>query len=361
MEPFTLHKKLLLGAATSAFQIEGGDAGHTWHRWSTTPGKIKDGSDCTVACDHWNRVAADTALMKKMGIQTCRLGIEWSRIEPDEGRFSEENMAHYRDEIVRMKKAGIIPLVTLHHFSNPLWMEDSGSWLVDSAVDRFESYVTHVVRALGDLVSDWITINEPNVYLYASFVEGNFPPGRHSIRDYLKGARVMIRAHVKAYRAIHRIRREMGFADTMVGVAHHLRLFDPERGTLPERLVSRLFNRVFQEIFLEGMSSGRYILPLGTGHPLGPGDYQDFVGINYYSRDIISFRFREFSKILRVREGAPVNDLGWEIYPEGLYRFCKGITTVSGNRSSSPRTAPAISRTPSGRNTSTTISIRSAA
>lgn len=323
MEPFNLPRKLLMGAATSAFQIEGGDVNHTWHRWSMSPGRIRDASDCSVACDHWNRVPEDTGLMKKMGLQTYRMGIEWSRIEPEEGRFDGKNIAHYRDEIVQLKKAGIIPLVTLHHFSNPLWMEDSGSWLDHRAADRFERYVSHVVRALGDLVSDWITINEPNVYLYQSFVDGAFPPGQHSVKNFIKGARVMIRAHIQAYNAIHRIRREMGYDDSMVGVAHHLRLFDPLRDSFAERTISRVLDRVFHEIFLEGMSSGRYILPLGTGYPMGKGDFQDFIGINYYSRDIISFAMRDRSKIMRVREGAPVNDLGWEIYPEGLYRICR--------------------------------------
>ncbi|HPA72752.1 MAG TPA: glycoside hydrolase family 1 protein [Spirochaetota bacterium] len=320
MEPFSLPSTLLLGAASSAFQIEGGDTGHSWHRWSLEPGRIRDGSNCSAACDHWNRVAEDTSLMKKLGLQTCRLGIEWSRVEPAEGRFDESAIAHYRDEISRMRKAGIVPLVTLHHFSNPLWMEDSGSWLDYSAADRFERYVRRVVRDLGDLVADWVTINEPNVYLYQSFVEGSFPPGTHSIRSYLKGARVMIRAHIRAYAAIHGLRRGMGFDDTMVGVAHHLRLFDPLRGTFMERKLSGLLNRLFQDIFLVGMASGRHLLPVGAGHPSGRGNFQDFIGINYYSRDMISARP---GKNLRVREGAPVNDLGWEIYPEGLYRVCR--------------------------------------
>jgi len=320
MEPFSLPSTLLLGAASSAFQIEGGDTGHSWHRWSLKPGRIRDGSSCTVACDHWNRVAEDTALMKTLGLQTCRLGIEWSRVEPAEGRFDEGAIAHYRDEITRMRKAGIVPLVTLHHFSNPLWMEDSGSWLDYAAADRFERYVKRMVRDLGDLVADWVTINEPNVYLYQSFVEGSFPPGTHSIRSYMKGARVMIRAHMRAYAAIHGLRREMGFDDTMVGVAHHLRLFDPLRGTFMERKLSGLLSRLFQDIFLEGMSSGRHLLPVGIGHPSGKGNFQDFIGINYYSRDMISARP---GKIMRVREDAPVNDLGWEIYPEGLYRVCR--------------------------------------
>jgi len=317
MEEFKMPERLLLGAATSAFQVEGGDTNHTWYRWSMERGRIHDGTTCEVACDHWNRVKEDTALMKKLGLQTCRIGLEWSRIEPREGQFSDEALAHYRDELQRMRKAGIVPLVTLHHFSNPLWMEDSGSWLVPSAVDRFERYVARAVESLGDLVADWITINEPNVYLHLSFVDGSFPPGRHSVRDYLKGARVMIRAHRRAYRAIHRVRRAMGFTDTKVGAAHHLRLFDPETGSLPERLIARVLDRLFQEIFIEGMASGRYLFPLGRGLVDDFGHCQDFVGINYYSRDMIKFGPGGLSKIMKVRAGAPVNDLGWEIYPIG--------------------------------------------
>ena len=132
----------------------------------------------------------------------------------------------------------------------------------------------------------------------------------------------MIRAHIRAYRAIHRFRREMGYNDTMVGASHHLRILDPLSGSLPERGISSLFNRLFQEVFLEGMSSGRYVLPFGFGRADEAGDYQDFIGLNYYSRDMIAFRPGELSKIMRVREGAPVNDLGWEIYPEGLFRIC---------------------------------------
>ena len=326
MKPFRLPDDFLMGTATASLQIEGGDRNNSWYRWTQQKGRIADGTDCSVASDHWNRVAEDTRIMKGLGVNAYRLSLEWSRIEPTEGSFSAAALAHYRDEITRLRKAGIDPMVTLHHFSNPLWFEDSGGWTDERAVSRFERYAEHVVRALGDLVSTWVTINEPNVYLVFGYVAGTWPPGEQNIGRFISGARVMIRAHIAAYRKIHETRKSMGLAGTKVGVAHHLRIFDPMNGTAGERFACFLQNRLFHEVFVTGMSEGRYLLPVGTGYPMGKGSYQDFFGINYYSREMVRFNPRRPDQMfgdISTKEGAPVNDLGWEIYPEGLYRFCE--------------------------------------
>jgi beta-glucosidase len=326
MKPFRLPDDFKMGTATASLQIEGGDRGNSWYRWTQQAGRIKDGTDCLVAADHWNRVAEDTRIMKGLGVNAYRLSLEWSRIEPSEGKFDVAAIDHYRNEIKRLRKAGIEPMVTLHHFSNPLWFEDSGGWTEDTAITRFERYTEHAVRELGDLVSTWVTINEPNVYLLFGYVTGTWPPGEKNITRFIRGARVMIRAHIASYRKIHEIRKNLGFSDTKVGVAHHLRIFDPMHGTAGERFACFLQNRLFHDIFVTGMSEGRYLLPLGTGYPLGKGTFQDFFGINYYSREMVSFNPRRPDQMfgdISTREGAPVNDLGWEIYPEGLYRFCE--------------------------------------
>jgi len=171
MEPFALPEDFLLGTATASLQIEGGDRNNSWYRWVQT-GHVKDGSSCIVADDHWNRVSEDIELMKQLHQQTYRMSLEWSRIEPARGQFNKDAIQHYRRELQQLTSAGIRPLVTLHHFSNPLWLEDAGAWTNPDVISLFERYTAYVVENLGDLVSDWCTINEPNVYLASGYVLG---------------------------------------------------------------------------------------------------------------------------------------------------------------------------------------------
>lgn len=325
MKTFSFPKDFLFGTATAALQIEGGDKNNNWYEWCEL-GKITDGTHCIVANDHWNRVEEDIDLMKQLNSQTYRMGIEWSRIEPKPNEFNEEAMAHYRDEIEQLIKAGIHPLVTLHHFTNPLWLEKKGAWTNEESINHFLNFTNYVVDQLGDIVSDWVTINEPNVYLTAGYFLGLFPPGKKgNNRLYFKAAKNMVLAHLKAYKLIHQKRKERKLTGTKVGAAHHLRVFEPEKGTRIEKMSCNLLNRLFQGIFLEGMTIGKLIRPLGNGFPEGQGYFSDFMGINYYSRDIIRGSFNPLTMFGEriVKEGAPTNDLDWEIYPEGIYTICK--------------------------------------
>ena len=319
-----LPEGFLFGTATASLQIEGGDKNNSWYRWAEQ-GHIKDGTHCIVAADHWNRIDEDISLLKELNSQVYRLSLEWSRIEPQKGEFDKEAINHYRDEVKKLLQAGIKPLVTLHHFSNPLWFEDQGSWLQEEAPDLFERYTAYAVEQLGDLVSEWVTINEPNVYLIFGYVFGHWPPGKKSIGAYFKGAKNMIMAHIKAYKKIHEIRKKRDFKDTLAGVAYHLRVYDPKNNTPLEKWVCSNLDRFTQELFVAGMTEGKMMFPLGSGYPLGKGKFFDFFGINYYTRDLVSFSPNPgmlFAKI-EVNPKAKTNDLGWEIYPEGLYRLCK--------------------------------------
>ncbi len=323
---FEFPPEFLFGTATSATQVEGGIENHSWYRWCQTPGKINDGSSCFRACDHWNRVEEDIALQKELGCSTYRMGLEWSRIEPSEGEWDQQAIAHYRREIELLKAAGIRPLVTLHHFTNPLWLEDRGGWIHSETPALFNRYTEVVYKALGYLVDDWITINEPNIYLLLGYQLGIWPPGFTNRTDLvLKGAKIMMEAHILAYETIHRLSKEQKRSIVRVGVAHHLRVYDG-LGLLG-RISAVLYERVVQNIFVESMTTGKMIFPLGKGKPMGNGPFADFIGINYYSRDMVKGRFKSFPMFgdLTLREKAPVNDLGWEIYPKGLGRLCRKI------------------------------------
>lgn len=330
MEAFRLPDDLLMGSATASLQIEGGDTQNSWYQFCEEE-KIKDGSHCIIAADHWNRYEEDIAIMKQMHHDTYRMSIEWSRIEPAEGQYNQEALDHYRAEITMLLNAGIKPLVTLHHFSNPLWIEEIGAWTNARIVNYFTKYVKVVVQALGDLVSDWVTINEPNVYLFQSYIELTSPPAEPSITSFFKGTKLMIEAHIDAYRAIHRIRGEQHYpGKTQVGVAFHMRVFDIEKKKIRSILSRKLTDYTFHTLFLEGMIRGNYKFPIHSGKQYITQRnelYCDFFGLNYYSRDIVEFTWNPllvFAKQL-VKEGADTNDMGWEIYPEGLYRICKKV------------------------------------
>lgn len=326
MEEFKLPPDFLMGSATSGFQTEGGDRNNSWYTWCGTPGRIKDGTSCYRADDHWNRYAEDIAIMKELNHDVYRMGVEWSRIEPEQGHFDQTAIEHYRNEIELLLMNGIKPLVTLHHFSNPNWLEQADGWANPQIVRYFTEYTRYVVNQLGDLVSDWVTINEPNVYLVCGYLQGIWPPGKTDFLLLFKILRSMIEAHISSYQEIHKIRYERDFkGDTLVGVAFHLLLFEAEGGLLKNKLPTRLCRYLFQDLFLDGFASGKMRFPLGFGgYPFGMGKYLDFLGVNYYTRNLIRFSWNPMNLFgnLIVKENAPVSDVGSEIYPEGIYDVC---------------------------------------
>ena len=309
---FTLKKDLLLGAATAATQIEGGDENNNWARFARE-GKIYDKSTPVRACDHYRRFREDIDLMADMGIEIYRFGVEWSRIEPSEGVFDVEVIEHYREEIEYMISRGIRPMLTLHHFTNPLWFEDMGGFTNKKSVDIYMRFAERMIDAVGDLVEDYVTINEPNVYATNSLFYGTWPPERKSLSALVKAFGNMTACHIRAYEMIHRKRAEMGKAPTRVSFANHLRVFAPKNErNLWHRFSAKATAWLFQGAITRAMMTGKCTFPVRRAKGVKRGKYYDFVGINYYSRSTVS------GISDGVREGCDRNDLGWEIYHEGL-------------------------------------------
>ena len=309
---FRLKDGLLLGTATAGAQIEGGDPNTNWARFSEE-GKIYDGTSILRASGHWDRWREDTDLMADMGMQIYRLGIEWSRIEPRRGEFDAAVTERYREEIKYLKERGIRPLLTLHHFTHPLWFEDMGGFTAKESVDIFMDYVRYAIDAFGDLVSEYITINEPNVYCTNSLFYGTWPPERKSLGALISAFSNMTACHVLAYEYIHSRRAEMGYTDTMVSFANHLRVFAPKNPKNPwHRLCASLTDWLFQGAITKAMMTGVCRFPVMRRKGIKRGKYYDFIGVNYYSRSTVS------GIADGVREGCYKNDLGWELYPEGL-------------------------------------------
>ncbi len=167
----------LWGAATSAHQTEGLNRNTDWWR-SEQAGRVPHRSG--VACDAWHRWREDLEILRALGLNTYRMSVEWARIEPTPGKVDRGALDHYRTIVEAVRAAGVEPIVTLHHFSNPLWLSDGGAWVRRSVVDRFAAYADLVAGHLGDLVTWWVTINEPTVFGLFGYISGAWPPHRRN-------------------------------------------------------------------------------------------------------------------------------------------------------------------------------------
>lgn len=331
MTKYKLPKSLLLGVATAATQIEGGDYQNNWYEWGEQ-GNIKGGASSIVACDHWNRVDEDISLMKDMSIETYRMSIEWSRIEPFEGQWSDEGIKHYIDEVDLLLKNNILPLVTLHHFSSPIWIQNLGGWANKNTIKYFVRFSEKVTMFLGSRVSEYGTINEPNVFLNDTYLDGKYPGGeKGNVIKYFKSAKNMIEAHIRCYESIHRLRDENSFkGETKVGIIHHLSYFELNTKRPFFKLTKRFISHSFHDLFLNGMIYGKLGFPFFGKRLRKKGTYADFMGVNYYTRSMISPSWDIGMLFGRVHYKEHLNDnektdLDWEIYPKGLYSVIKNV------------------------------------
>lgn len=303
-----------LGVATASTQIEGGDVHSNWTQFCDQ-GYVKDGSHCAVATDHYNRYLEDATLLSELGIKDYRFSLEWARIEPELGQFSYEALNHYRVELLVLKEMGITPLLTFYHFSHPLWFDELGGFTIKDNCIYFLEYIAEVLKVLGDLVDDYVTINEPNVYAVLSYFFGEWPPMKKSLKESLLVMNHLAICHHKAYELIHSVLDK--HKTVRVGYAHHARVFEPLNKWNPlDRISSKLFEKAFQAELDKAFMLADFNFPMINLAKTKPGIYCDFIGINYYTRSAVS-NFKE------TYFDGPKNDLGWEIYPEGLIEVAK--------------------------------------
>lgn len=321
-------KGFMWGAATAAHQVEG-HLRNDWSDFEKLKGVVANGDTSEEGVDHYNRFDSDFALAADMGHNVHRLSIEWSRIEPEKGKWDAAAVAHYHEVFRSLQRHGIKPMVTLHHFTNPVWVAAQGGWLAEETLMDFERFADFVAREYGGEVDWWITINEPNVYAFQSYDAGIWPPQHKNRDEALQVMANMARAHALAYRALHAADTKDADGDgqaAQVGISQHLAIFDPYNAWNPIDHLYVYFNdQVFNRAMLKAVTTGdlEFGIPGAKGVKARVPEAKssvDFIGINYYTR----WRVTSFGPKDRLATpGAPVNDLGWEIYPEGLYRALK--------------------------------------
>jgi beta-glucosidase len=313
------------GAATSAHQVEGGTTGNNWTRWETHgrpdggPG-ILTGERCGSAVDHWHRFPDDLGLMRWLGLDMYRFSFEWSRIEPAPGRIDEEALHRYRDWCARLRAAGIAPVVTLHHFTEPHWITTRGGFENPTTIDTWVRFVERIVEYLGDLVSHWVTVNEPVGYAVQGWWRGVWPPGRTDPALAVRVIEHLLLAHSRAYRVIHRL---LG-PEPLVGLAHNLVVFRPHRrGNPADRLAARLLDTAYNRAALDALATGRLRVRLPGVRRVVRHDElrgtQDFMGVNFYHPVRVSLRPQSRHRMrVDFAPDAEHNDLGWTLDPAAL-------------------------------------------
>jgi beta-glucosidase len=301
-------KEFFWGAATSAYQVEGRNSNADWWEWEKRTG-VREPS--LEACRHYELYKQDFDLAKSLKHNCHRLSVEWSRIEPQENEFAESEISHYLDVILSLKERNLEPIVTLHHFTNPIWFADSGGWEDPRNIDYFLSYVEKIVGRLCDKVKFWVTINEPMVYVYHSYILGVWPPQEKSLPKSRIVTDNLAAAHIKAYRLIHAIYKKRDLPSPMISIAKNLQAFTPCKDGLRNRIAVYLRDRGFNFRFLDKLARHKAL---------------DFIGINYYTRSLVDTEnWRPKNLLLdtckKNHSLLKKNTLGWDIYPRGLYEL----------------------------------------
>jgi beta-glucosidase len=376
----TFPEGFLWGAATSAYQIEGGvDAGgrgeSIWDRFSHTPGKIARGETGDVACDHYHLWRQDVALMAELGIQAYRFSIAWPRVQPlGSGRLNQVGLDFYASLTEGLLEAGIQPFITLYHWDLPQALQDRGGWVNRDTAHYFADYAEQMATRLGDRCSHWITINEPWVAAHLGHELGRHAPGRRSITAALQAGHHLLLGHGLA---LERLRSTQPSA--RVGITLNLVPVQPMTDRDADHAATDRADEYYNKWYLEPLFRGSYpsdtwqayamaeevadegdalllaSMPvvrgqIGPPRDEAPGvvpvveepDLQvisrpiDFLGVNYYYRQLIHAGDQHellgfsFAATPDAASAEGRTAMGWEVYAAGLAEILERVHTDYG-------------------------------
>ena len=305
---FLFPQKFTWGTAISSHQVEGGHPDNNWTAWEKQPGRIFENGLSNPGCDWWGggRWREDLTRAAESGQNAHRFSIEWARVQPTPDSWDESAIDFYREIMRAMIERGLRPMVTLHHFTDPLWFTEQGGWLNPAAPALFRGYVEKIVPALKELTNEWITINEPNVYIYNGYLTGAFPPGKaFALKEAAAVLRIMIEAHAAAYRAIHERQPEAA-----VSIAINHMDFMSKTPALPDRWTTAFFDRVFNRSFIDVLAKGSFSYgPLRIRSAAARNAF-DFLGLNYYTGKQVRFS-TDLNLAMSFPPGASLSDTGF--------------------------------------------------
>ena len=326
------------GTATAAHQVEGNNTNNNWYQWEHSVDKnnisrIHNNDKSGIAADHWNRYPEDIKLMKELGVNHYRFSIEWSKIEPENDIFNQNALSHYRKLCKALIKEDITPVVTLHHFTHPIWFEDLGAFEDADNTKHFIEFSEIVFNYLQDLVPIWCTFNEPSVFVAQGYFNGIFPPGEKD--PALAGIVLenMLNAHVEVY---HTLKSLPGAKNKQIGLVKNIFQFDPyRRWHILDWTFSKLLNDIYTNEPLRFLKKGEssFYLPgmvnNEMSNPRAIGTL-DFIGLNYYSIMHVKGRLNPNEPfVFEKREQDIQTDMDYAMHPEGFYRALHTISDLN--------------------------------
>ena len=324
------NKSFVFGVATSSYQIEGAfdEDGRTpsiWDTFSKTEGKVFNGDNGDVACDHYHRYKEDVAIIKELGVDSYRLSIAWPRIFPEPGVYNAKGMAFYKKLLTELKNNGIKSAVTLYHWDLPQWLQDRGGWEVRESVEWFMEFARSCFTELDDLVDMWITHNEPWCASLLSNALGEHAPGKRDIFAALKVAHHILLSHGMAVGLYKRLGLKKP-----IGITLNLSPSYPASNKYSDILAASNSDGFANRWFLDPIFKGSYPFDMANLFAarscdfgfIMEGDFEaigekcDFLGVNYYNRSLVEFN----SMTLTLASGAYSNykktDMGWDVSPD---------------------------------------------
>ncbi|MBT1280490.1 GH1 family beta-glucosidase [Thermoanaerobacter sp. CM-CNRG TB177] len=334
-------KDFVWGVATSSYQIEGAvnEDGRTpsiWDTFSKTEGKTYQGHTGDVACDHYHRYKEDVEIMKEIGVKAYRFSIAWPRIFPEEGKYNSKGIDFYKRLVDELLKKDIMPVVTIYHWDLPQWAyEKGGGWLNRDSVKWFAEYATKLYEELGDVIPLWITHNEPWCASILSYGIGEHAPGHKDYREALIAAHHILLSHGEAVKAF----REMNIKGSEVGITLNLTPVYPASEKEEDKLAAQYADGFSNRWFLDPIFKGNYPQDMmelyskiiGEFDFIKEGDLEtisvpiDFLGVNYYTRNIIKYNENSMLKAENVPGPGKRTEMGWEISPESLHDILKRL------------------------------------
>jgi len=330
------NEDFVFGTATASYQIEGAinEGGRTpsiWDIFSKTPGKTYEGHTGDVACDHYHRYEEDVELMEKIGTDAYRFSISWSRIFPEKGKYNPEGMEFYKKLVSELNGRNIKPVATLYHWDLPIWAYNMGGWLNRDSIAWFEEYAVKVFEELNDSVKLWITHNEPLCSSFFSYYEGFHAPGHKDLREALIAAHHILLSHGAVVEEF----RKFNFKNSEIGITINLIPSYPATDSKEDIKAASISDGYFIRWFMDPVFKASYPEDMkevykefiGCFDFVRDGDLQkisinnDFLGVNYYSRELIEFSQDSELKFRKVHGNFKRTEMDWEIVPESLYNL----------------------------------------